>query len=112
MLEDVEARLEGRSVVWAGIRGDDLEPLADLPNVTASFTIIARYAKRSSIEALAYEDLTGRRVDLETWDIDDELDAPATVEFRRSLMRQLSEPSALLPYRPSRFLSAVWFARQ
>lgn len=112
LLDEVERRLDSRSVVWAGIRGDDLEPLADLPNVTASFTIIGRYTKRTSIAGVAYEDLTQRRVDLETWDIDDHLDVPATVEFRRALMRQLSEPSALLPYRPSRFLSAIWFARQ
>ena len=54
----------------------------------------------------------GRRVDLETWDIDNFRHDRHVVEFRRSLLRALSGPSALLPYRPSRFLSAIWFARR
>lgn len=98
--------------MWAGIRGDDIESLADLPQLSASVTIIGAYRRRSSIEGIAYEDLSSRRPDLEIWDIDEHLDEPASVEFRRSLLRLLAQPSALLPYRPSRFLSAVHFVRR
>jgi hypothetical protein len=98
--------------VWAGIRGDDVEPLTDLPQLDASFSIIGAYARRSSIDALAFEDLSGERVDLETWDIDDNLRSPEAIEFRRGLLRALGRPSALVPYRPSRFLSAICFARR
>ena len=101
-----------RRLVWAGIRGDDAEPLADLPQFEASYTIINAYSKRLSVEGKAYEDLTGTRVDLETWDIDDHLDASATATFRRLMLQALAAPSALLPYRPSSFLSAIWFARR
>jgi hypothetical protein len=78
----------------------------------ATFSIIGAYRERRSIESLAYEDLTGVRVDLDAWDIDDHLDSDATRDFRRSMLAALSGASAMVAYRPSRFLSAVWFARQ
>ncbi len=111
LLHQVSRRLGNRRLVWAGLRGEDIEPLADLPQLEASFSIMSRYTRRSSVESLAYEDLSGVRVDPELWDIDEHLDAPETREFRRGLLRALSGNSALLPYRPSQFLSAIWFAR-
>ena len=112
LLREVSAKLSHRRLVWAGIRGDDAEPLADLPQFEAAYTIINAYSRRLSVDSMAYEDLTGVRVDLEKWDIDEHLDAPETATFRRVMLQALSVPSALLPYRPSRFLSAIWFARR
>lgn len=112
LLRDVSAKLGHRRLVWAGIRGDDAEPLADLPQFEGAYTIINAYARRPSVDSKAYEDLTGVRVDLETWDIDDHLSAPQTAAFRRVMLQALATPSALLPYRPSSFLSAIWFARR
>ena len=112
LLRDVSAELRHRRLVWAGIRGDDAEPLADLPQFEGAYTIINAYSRRLSVDSKAYEDLTGVRVDLETWDIDDHLGAPETATFRRIMLQALSAPSALLPYRPSSFLSAIWFARR
>ena len=108
----VGRRLGERSLVWAGIRGDDIEAIADLPHLEASFTIIGAYRQRSSIEGLAYEDLAYHRPDLETWDIDDHREHEAAKEFRAQLLGALAGPSALLPYRSSPFLSAVHFARR
>lgn len=104
--------LGDRELVWAGIRGDDIEPLSDLPQLKASFSIINAYDRRGSVQGIAYEDFTKRRVDLEVWDVDEQLEAPATRTFRQGLLKALSRPSALLPYRPSRFLSAIVFARR
>ena len=112
MLRQVSAALANRRLVWAGIRGDDAEPLGDLPQFEASYTIINPYSRRLSVDGAAYEDLTGVRVDLETWDIDDHLGAVETATFRRAMLQALSVPSALLPYRPSSFLSAIYFARR
>lgn len=112
LLKAVSAELGHRRLVWAGIRGDDAEPLADLPQFDAAYTIINAYARRLSVDSTAYEDLTGVRVDLEKWDIDAHLDAPETAIFRRVMLQAMSVPSALLPYRPSSFLSAIWFARR
>jgi len=108
----VSETLGSRHLIWAGIRGDDAESLIDLPQFAASFTIINAYARRPLQESIAYEDTSGTRVDLETWDIDDHPKAEATVMFRQTLLRTMSTPCALLPYRPSRFLSALWFARK
>lgn len=112
LVRAVEEALDGRRLVWAGIRGDDVEPLVDLPQLAASFSIFSRYKRRSSVESLAYEDVTSRRVDPEVWDIDEHLDEPATTHFRHGLLRSLAGASALIPYRPSQFLSAIWFARR
>lgn len=112
LLREVSHHLGTRSLVWAGIRGDDIESVSDLPQLNAAYSIINPYNRRTSIQALAYEDVSGVRVDLETWDIDDHLQAEATATFRQSMLSALARPSALLPYRPSRFLSAIWFARQ
>lgn len=112
LLRQVSNKLGDRRLVWAGLRGDDIEPLADLEQFQAAFSIVSRYSRRHSIEAMAYEDLIGRRVDPEIWDIDDHLDDEATGEFRQGLLRALASDSALLPYRPSNFLSAIWFARK
>jgi formate-dependent phosphoribosylglycinamide formyltransferase (GAR transformylase) len=107
----IEARLGRRSLVWAGLRGDDVEPIADLAQLSAAMSIIGNYSGRSSVESIAYEELSGVRPDLETWDIDFHLDAEASVEFRLNLLRLLNNESALMPYRSSRFLSAAHFAR-
>lgn len=112
LLQEVTRRLGRRSLVWAGTRGDDVEPIADLPQLGASFSIINAYGRRTSVESMAHEDMTGVRVDLEVWDIDEHLTSEATAQFRRGLQQSLAESSALLPYRPSRFLSAVYFTRR
>jgi hypothetical protein len=112
LLRAVTDRLGNQQVIWAGLRGEDIESLSDLPQLSASYSIIGAYSRRLSIEGMAFEDLTGRRVDLERWDIDDHRHTEEVVEFRRAILRTLSQPSALLPYRPSRFLSAIWFARR
>ncbi|WP_457099662.1 ATP-grasp domain-containing protein [Microbacterium sp. P5_E9] len=112
LLREVDARLKGRSLVWAGLRGDDVEPLVDVPQLRGAFSIMSRYSRRESVRATAYEDLTGVRIDPETWDIDEHLDTEATREFRRDLLRALAGESALVPYRPSQFLSAISFARR
>ncbi|WP_431818133.1 ATP-grasp domain-containing protein [Gordonia jacobaea] len=112
LLAEVERRLGPRRLVWAGLRGDDTEPLADLPQLAASFAIAGAYAMRGRLQTVAYEDLTGVRVDPEIWDIDDHLRDEPTLEFRHELLRALNGSIALLPYRPSQFLSAAFFARR
>ena len=112
LFAEVAARLGQRRLVWAGLRGEDIESIADLPQLAASYSIIGAYDRRSTVEGIALENQLGRRVDPEIWDIDDFRGDPSVISFRRSLLQTLSEPSALLPYRSSSFLSAIWFARR
>ncbi len=108
----ISAALEGRSLIWFGTRGEDVEAIADLPELVASFGIIARHAKRTAITGVSLEQLTGVRVDLDAHDIDEDPHADGVDELRRMLLRTLSRRTALFTYRPSTFVSAVTFARQ
>lgn len=89
-----------------------MEAVADLPQLAASFTIIGRYSHRPTVRGLAMEDLTGRRVDLDAYDIDEEPDQEAFAEFRRAALSVLSRPSCVFTYRPSALVSALHFARR
>jgi hypothetical protein len=112
LVAEISRRLEGRSLVWFGTRGDDIESVADVPELTAAFSLIAPYDKRPSIDAMALETLSEIRVDLDAYDVDEELHAEATTQLRRALLSVLSRPSALFTYRPSTFASAICFARR
>lgn len=112
MIGAVAQALEGRDLVWAGLRADDVVAISDLPNLAGSFSIVGGASRGSALDGIDFEDLTGVRVDLDAWDIDDHLDTTEVHEFREAMLRQLGGHTALLPYRPSLFLSAVGFARQ
>lgn len=112
LIRDLRAWLDGRQLVWFGTRGDDVEAVTELPELAAVFSVINAYDRRSSIVGMAFEDLTGRRVDLDRHDIDEELGTEEMVTFRRAILRTLSRSSALFTYRPSTLVSAVCFARR
>jgi hypothetical protein len=112
LIHEIRERLDGVQLVWVGTRGDDVESACDLPELAASFSIIGAYNRRASIESMALEDLTGRRVDLDEFDIDSDPRSEHMVAFRRALLSVLSRRSALFTYRPSTFVSAVCFARR
>ena len=112
LVEQVSRRLGDRQLIWFGTRGDDAESLADLPQLTHVFSLTNAYRRQMAIDGHALEDLTSVRVDLDTYDIDDHPRDEATDQFRRDLLGVLSQPSVVVTYRPSTFLSAVCFARQ
>lgn len=112
LLRAVSEALGQRVLIWAGLRSDDVESIADLPQLAGSFSILGGQGRRASIEEVRFEDLTGVRVDADAWDIEEHLDTEEAQTFRGSILRALAGPSALLPYRASRFLSAIHFARQ
>lgn len=112
MRERVGATLGDRRLVWSGIRGEDVESLSDLPQLAASFSIIGRNDHRLGVESLAHEDITCVRPDLELYDIDDHIVEESAREFRAAHLRTLAAPSAIVPYRSSNFISAIWLARQ
>lgn len=103
--------LGSRRLVWVGTRGDDVEAVTDLPNLDAAFSIISAYRGRSAVQAIALEDLTGVRVDLDTYEIDEEPRNEALLAFRRQLAGCLSAPSAVFTYRPSSLVSSVCFEK-
>lgn len=108
----VRSKLDGRQLVFFGIRGDDAEGLGDIPELRAVFSVVGAHRGRLGVSSLALEELTGRRVDLDAHDIDDDLRVPEVVDLRRAVLRALSSESVVVTYRPSTFLSAICFARR
>lgn len=109
---EIADALGPRDLFWFGTRGDDARSLCDLDQFRGSFTILNRPAWLSSSDSVAYEDLTGTRVDLDAWDIDNHLFDPPTRQFRRAMLNAMAgKEHAIVPYRPSNFLSALEFAR-
>ena len=111
-LEFVSRKLGTRDLIWGGLRADDVQGISDLEQVAGSFSIIGGYNCACPLPGLDFEDIFGTRMDLDSWDIEDDLDSPAAQEFRDGLLSRLAGPTALLPYRPSTFLSSVLFTRR
>ncbi|MDR1187985.1 MAG: ATP-grasp domain-containing protein [Bifidobacteriaceae bacterium] len=107
----ISRALDGRQLLWMGIRGDDARALAEIPEFAGSFSIINRYSHRPLDYSMAYEDITGVRVDLDDWDIDAHPFDEATAEFRHQIRVAMAKDSAVVTYRPSEFLSALVFSR-
>ena len=107
----VRSALDGRRLVWFGIRGEDGEALLQLPELEASYSIIAplRSGRIDCGSNVALEASTGVRPDLDRFDIDLERDA-STAEFRRRLLREVSGRCVLMTYRPSALVSAFAFS--
>jgi hypothetical protein len=106
-LDQIRRAIQGRRVVWFGNRASDGQALADFAELACAGGIIAP-ADRDGADwiTLTLEDTWGRRVDLNTVNIDAML--PAKLESMRArLLRLLRQPSVLMCYRPSAFLSSL-----
>ena len=101
ILDAVTRGLGRRDLIWSGLRSDDVASLSDLPQLSRTFTIIGGSAPSAALEHVRFEDLTGVRVDLDAWDIDDELEMEGAVgEYRRSILSELAGPTAALAGQP------------
>lgn len=112
LIEQINRELDGRRVVWFGTRGDDIESVLELRDFYAAFSILDAHRKRRTVEYHALEQLTGVRVDLDQYDLDEEPDIEAFARFRSLALRALAKPNAVFTYRPSTFVSALCFARR
>jgi len=110
LVRRVQARLGKRKLVWFGTRGEDVQALLDLPQFSEVFSLIAPFGSVSMKVDVCLEQLSGRRLDLDTYDIDQDKSAEAR-ELRRTLFRSLGEPAVVVPYRPLAFLSSVQYPR-
>lgn len=112
VLDAVGARLRGRRLVWAGLRADDVNGLEDLPGLSRSFSLIGATGAERDPCSLALDEMSGRRVDPEIWDVDAHPHDPVVRRFRTGLLTALASPSVLLPYRSTDFLSSIQLARR
>lgn len=110
MIRALQERLGARKLVWVGTRGHDAAGLMELPQFSESYAIIAPLGSLSLSVDFALEQVSGRRVDLDTYKIDDDRMSPAQT-LRRCLLSSLNEPAVVVAYRPFALLSALCYPR-
>jgi hypothetical protein len=107
----IRVALDGRRLVWFGIRGEDGEALLQIPELAASYGIIAplRTGRLPGHANISLEALRGSRPDLDRYDFDFD-PHPAAAEFKHRLLREVSGRCVLMPYRASAVASALAFS--
>lgn len=98
-----------RPVVYFGTRGADARSLADLPNFECIFSQTAP-ADLAGVQERCLERMTGTRVDLDTYSVDDDR-SPAVAEFRSAMLTVFEGSTAVVPYRSGALLASAWFPR-
>nr|AGC71415.1 protein of unknown function DUF201 [uncultured bacterium A1Q1_fos_1000] len=109
LLKRIDESLGERCLVWFGIRGSDAGSLLQLRQFRDAFSITDALPAAKMRTSVALEDLTGRRVDLDSYDIDYD-DGPHVQRLRLQILTLLRQQAAVAAYRPSHFLSAIGFA--
>ncbi len=110
LIRKLHAQLGNKKLVWFGTRGEDAQALLDLPQFSEVFSLIAPFGSVSMNVDACLEQLTGKRVDLDTYNLDEDK-SPEARELRRRLFLSLGEPAVVVPYRPLAFLSSVQYPR-
>jgi ATP-grasp domain len=108
----IASALGNRKLIWFGTRGEDGWALHDLPQFAGAFSIIDRIESSTLEVSESLEHLTGRRVDLDVWEVDNHLHDGATKQLRALMSSEMSRDHCVLTYRPSHFLSALTFAHE
>ena len=106
----IEDALGQRKLYWFGPRGADGRALLAIDQFDGAFSLMAPLNAVSVRHDVSMETLTGQRVDHNMYSF--EADTSSAIrEFRAALLGVLDHPSAVVPYRPSRFLSNICFPR-
>jgi hypothetical protein len=111
-LNTIQQAIGHRRLVWFGTRGTDAQPLLRIPQFAGVFGLIAPLGVPSwSDENEAYlERLSGERVDLNAYSIDDDT-SPSARELHRRLRKAFTPGTLVAAYRPTAFLAAAYYPR-
>ena len=104
-IRQIRRLLRDRELIYVGPRGTDALPLIQVGSLGAIFSLIA--PAESGISETCLEAISGVRVDLNGYSLDEDCSGHAT-QFRETLFAKLSRPSAVVPYSTSRTLSQGW----
>lgn len=112
LIEQIEDRLAGRPLVWFGTRGTDAEALKCLRDFEGVYSLVARLGVShwAAHQEVCLEELTGRRVDLNSYTIDADL-SDAAAELHAAMMSAIAGGAYVAAYRACHFLSAASLAR-
>ncbi len=115
-LQTLSSALEGQRIIWFGTRGCDAKPLMELPQFGDVFSIISPLNDWPGIGGQCLETLTGRRVDLDAYSVDDKpsnsVEKKAVCELWQLLSKAVDQRCVLVPYRPYNVLTSVIFPRE
>ncbi len=112
---NISSILGNRNLFWFGTRGCDALPLIGLPQFKGVFSLISPLSGWPNIEDQCLENLSGRRVDLDSFNIDDEVHRQKFSDELRELWLGLSERlnshCVVAPYSANNFITAAIFPR-
>lgn len=97
-----------RLLCWFGVRGIDALPLNNYGRLSHIYSQTAPIYEGFDIYEKSLETILMRRVDLNTYDIDFDLEH-YTRDFKRTVLFGVKEEMILVPYRPQEFLSSIYF---
>ncbi len=100
-----------RCLCWFGVRGIDALPLGNYGRLSHVYSQTAPIYDGFDIYEKSLESILMRRVDLNTYDIDFDLEH-YTLDFKRTVLFGVKEKMILVPYRPQEFLSSIYFPHQ
>ncbi|OBQ46629.1 ATP-grasp domain-containing protein [Halodesulfovibrio spirochaetisodalis] len=103
----IYGKIKDRKIVWVGSRGCDAVPLTDFKNPVVSICY-GSPAKHDHITEHSYEEMMNHRVNPYTYDAATD-ESEGSKELRRILMKELEEPSCLIPYKPMPIIDTAYF---
>jgi ATP-grasp domain len=110
MVRKLSDAIGRRKLFWFGPRGADGLSLLELDQFDGSFSLMSPLEAVSVGYDVSLETLMERRVDHNTYDLNADTSDAVRI-FRDKLLSALSQPCAIMPYRPNRFLSNICFPR-
>lgn len=103
----ISGKIKDRKIVWVGSRGCDAIPLTDFKNPIVSICY-GSPAQHEAITEYTYESMMHHRVNPYTYDASADT-SEGIKELRRILIKELEEPSCLIPYKPMAFIDTAYF---
>lgn len=110
MIDKIRQKMGRKKLVWFGTRGTDSQALLHIENFTELFSLIAPLGSLAVRLEVCLEEKIRRRVDLDNYRIDDDKSEEA-MSIHKNLYRSLADESYLVSYRPSNFLTSIYFPR-
>ena len=109
-LSRVGGAIGNRHLYWFGVRGADAQVLLDFEQFDVCFSLAAPLNTVSLSQEFCLETLQGARVDLNSYDIDQDASEPLR-RLHSMLAQACNWPAVLVPYRPSAFLTSIYFPK-
>ncbi|MCG8529757.1 MAG: hypothetical protein MI749_03730 [Desulfovibrionales bacterium] len=103
----IAGKLKDKKIVWVGSRSCDAIPLTEFKNNIVSICY-GSPALHEAIKEHTYEEMMEHRVNPYTYDQTQDTSEGGR-ELRRLLIKELEEPSFVIPYRPMEMVDTAFF---